>query len=185
MKFPHISSVVNFFSEVRTYFDTNAVMSEGFENLMKNCSKQLKNNNSVIYISSSVMYELKKLSESEVEETVVTAKTRLAEIKVLCDQGIIQIAGNPNHKCPATQQLIKTAIKYRSHNKLAFVTCNKNLSHDLLMQNSLKSYKGHHIYVFNISKNGFLFDYEEQNEQKPKSERINKHQEFLNLFGLN
>ena len=41
MKFPHISSVISFLSEVRTYFDTNAVMNEGFENLLKLCSRQL------------------------------------------------------------------------------------------------------------------------------------------------
>lgn len=185
MKFPHISSVISFLSEVRTYFDTNAVMNEGFENLLKLCSRQLKENNTSIYITSSVLYELKKHSESEEEQKAKTAKTRLAEIEVLAKEEIIKYAGNPKHKCPATQQLIKTAIKYRSHNKLAFITCNKDLSHDLLMQNKLKSYNGHHIYVFNISRKGFLFDYEEQNEQKPKSENTNKHQDFLILFGLN
>ena len=188
MKFPHISSVISFFEEVHTYFDTNAVMNEGFENLLKLCSRQLKENHITIYITSSVLCELKKISESEEKSTAITAKTRLAEIEVLTNQGIIKHIGNPNQKCPATQQLVKIAIKYRSHNKLAFITCNKELSHDLLMQNNLKSYNGHHIYVFNISKKGFLYDYEERSEKaekKPLFGKINQENDLLNLFGLN
>lgn len=187
MKFPHISSVVNFFSDVCTYFDTNAVMNEGFENLLKLCSRQLKEKQISICITTSVLYKLKQLSESEEIETSNTAKTRLAEIEVLTKEGIIKCVGNPNHKYPATQQLVKFAIKYRSHKKLAFITNSKALTHDLLMQNKLKSYNGHHIYVFNISKKGFLFDCEE-NECSESNENMNEsisNNNFLNLFGLN
>lgn len=187
MKFLNISSVINFFSETSTYFDAKAVMNEGFENLLKLCSRQLKEKQISLYITTSVLYKLKQFSESEDFETSNIAKTRLAEIEVLTQEGIIKCIGNPNHKCPASQQLVKYAIKYRSHKQLAFITNSKSLSHDLLMQNELRSYNGHHIYVFNISKKGFLFDCEENEideSNKNTSESIGNNN-FLNLFGLN
>lgn len=174
MKLSDLDSVIDFFAENDTYIDTNAVMNYGFETLMRNCSLKLKERGTKIFICHSVMNELKKLAASNNIETALTAKLRLTELEIWSGLGIIEFDGNPEDKHPATQHHISIVIKHRTHRKLAVITCNRKLAHDILMQNNLQSFNGNHTYVFNISKSGFLYDYEEGTDTT----------KILKMFGL-
>ena len=192
MKFPSIKSVINFLTENDTYFDSSAIMSNGFEELMKNCARQLKESEAKIFIPTETGKRLLNLTESDNPKTAATARIRIDELSVFASQPIIKYAGNPKQQLLEPQQIIKLVLKYRNNRNLAVVTCKPDLAHDILMQNTLQSYKGNHIHVFNISKSGHLYDYEENTSQYtqktetksavPKAD--SQTERILNMFGL-
>lgn len=192
MKFQNVNDIVTFFSENDTYFDTSAIMNNGFEALMKKCAQQLKENGTQILIPTEVGNQLVNLTKSDNPKTAATAKLRIDELSVLASQPIIKFVGNPKQKQLAPQQIIKLVVKYRNSKKLAVVTCTHSLAHDILMQNDLRSFKGNHIHAFNISQSGHLYDYEENESQyKSNENNITSDQEIdsetariLDMFGL-
>lgn len=192
MKFPSIKSVINFLAENDTYFDSSAIMNKGFEELMKNCARQLKESGTKILIPTEAGNQLLKLTESDNPQTAATARLRIEELSVFASQPIIKYVGNPKQQFLEPQQIIKLVLKYRNNRNLAVITCKPDLVHDILMQNSLQSYKGNHIHVFNISKSGHLYDYEENTSQyTQKKETVtavskvdSQTERILNMFGL-
>lgn len=167
-------------------------MSNGFEELMKNCARQLKESGTKIFIPTEAGKRLLNLTESDNPKTAATARLRIDEISVFASQPIIKYVGNPKQQLLEPQQIIKLVLKYRNNRNLAVVTCKPDLVHDILMQNTLQSYKGNHIHVFNISKSGHLYDYEEsisQHTSKKETEASvpkidSKTERILNMFGL-
>ena len=76
MKFPSIKSVINFLAENDTYFDSSAIMNKGFEELMKNCARQLKGSGTKIFIPTEAGNQLLKLTESK-QRIILFNKTDL------------------------------------------------------------------------------------------------------------
>lgn len=190
MKFPSIKSVINFLSENDTYFDSSAIMNKGFEELMKNCARQMKESGTNIFIPTESGNKILNLSESNNPKTAAIARLRIDELSIFASQPIIKYVGNPKQQLLEPQQIIKLVLKYRSNKNLAIVTCQPNLAQDILMQNTLQSYKGNHIHVFNISKSGHLYDYEENTSQYTQKNQTvvpnddSQTQKILNMFGL-
>lgn len=134
MKFPSIKSVINFLAENDTYFDSSAIMNKGFEELMKNCARQLKENGTKIFIPTEAGNQLLKLTESDNPQTAATARLRIEELSVFASQPIIKYVGNPKQQFLEPQQIIKLVLKYRNNRNLAVITCKPDLVHDILMQ---------------------------------------------------
>lgn len=186
-----INNVIEFLSEHETYIDTNVLMNEGFAKMLRYFLPEMRRNNVKLYISYPVFNELNKLSCSEDKATSNSAKSGIKLLEALKELSIAEMTDNPNNHGLATQFLIKTVIKYRTKKNLAIITCNKKLAEDILMQNSLKSVKGNYTYCLDLSRNGYLYNYDStvdasntDSDKYSKNTEENIDDNILKLFGL-
>lgn len=186
-----INNVIEFLSEHETYIDTNVLMNEGFAKMLRYILPEMRRKNVKLYIPFPVYNELKKLSCSEDKVTSDSAKFGIKSLEALKALYVAEMVDNPNNYGLATQFLIKTVIKYRARKNLAVITCNKKLAEDILMQNSLKSVNGNYTYCLDLSRNGYLYNYDStvdasntDSDKYSKNTEDNIDDNILKLFGL-
>ena len=150
-----IEDPVAFGRKVKLFFDTTALMSDGY-------GDRIKEEKLHLCTIEPVIVHLTNKSRRGNPVAVKRAEETLELIEELKRQGIFTIKSRSRYPFLgyglSMQQLILLALYKMSKKSIAIVSCNQNLSDDIMMMNRLRSVKGNYIYSINLSDAGFLYN---------------------------
>ena len=157
-----IEDPVAFGRKVKLFFDTTALMSDGFRSFLDRYGDRIKEEKLRLCTIEPVIVHLTNKSRRGNPAAVKRAEETLELIEELKRQGIFTIKSRSRYPFLgyglSMQQLILLALYKMSKKSIAIVSCNQNLSDDIMMMNRLRSVKGNYIYSINLSDDGFLYN---------------------------
>lgn len=157
-----IEDPVAFGRKVKLFFDTTALMSDGFRSFLDRYGDRIKEEKLHLCTIEPVIVHLTNKSRRGNPVAVKRAEETLELIEELKRQGIFTIKSRSRYPFLgyglSMQQLILLALYKMSKKSIAIVSCNQNLSDDIMMMNRLRSVKGNYIYSINLSDDGFLYN---------------------------
>ena len=157
-----IEDPVAFGRKVKLFFDTTALMSDGFRSFLDRYGDRIKEEKLRLCTIEPVIVHVTNKSRRGNPVAVKRAEETLELIEELKRQGIFTIKSRSRYPFLgyglSMQQLILLALYKMSKKSIAIVSCNQNLSDDIMMMNRLRSVKGNYIYSINLSDDGFLYN---------------------------
>ena len=157
-----IEDPVAFGRKVKLFFDTTALMSDGFRSFLDRYGDRIKEEKLRLCTIEPVIVHVTNKSRRGNPVAVKRAEETLELIEELKRQGIFTIKSRSRYPFLgyglSMQQLILLALYKMSKKSIAIVSCNQNLSDDIMMMNRLRSIKGNYIYSINLSDDGFLYN---------------------------
>lgn len=152
-----IEDVTGFFLENQTFFDSSALMNESFSAFINKSYLELQAKKAKICVTYATLNLLHALKQSEILETADDARLAVERVLTLAKCGLVELIGHPENRYNEPQQILIAAVKYRANRQVAVVTCNRKLQDDILLQNSLKSFRGKMISALYTTKSGKLY----------------------------
>lgn len=150
---------LEFFSGRCIYGDTSFILNPGFEKFINKNGQSMAEKGIKITFPNNVIQELIGLRNSP--KVGEQADQALKQLEYLDKSGVVAFTKKTTDNYPIAQLMLSLIIKNRTKDSIVIITCNKKISHDVLMQNQIKSYNGHHIYCLNIAPNGFLYNHDD------------------------
>lgn len=180
-----INDVTAFLLEHHTYFDSSVLMLEGFAEFLRSNFLSFRASNLKIYILYPTVHYLEALSEGENTEKATAAQRAIGIVQGLVKYGIADLVGHAENRFHESQQLLIETVKYRTKRSLAFVTCNRKLQNDLVMQNGIRSFNGEVISVLYLTRSGNMYRcFDETEQTKCISAETDEDDDLLKLFNI-
>lgn len=132
------------------YIDSTAIQSNGFQELMIQNARFLKNEDNTIKVHRVVLNEFEKQEDSN------NIKERLNMLKALEEGGVIQYIGNSLESRCTEQLYLDLIVTHRNKKNLTLISNNYDLVHDVLLMNQLVSFSGKEVTTFRITDEGNL-----------------------------
>ena len=182
----YIENIAEIIKSQDTYFDSSALMHKGFTEFIRKNYQQLRVSEAKICVLYSTYNFVEYLMNSPDIKTAENVKETYEKLNSLIRYNILSLKGKPDNRYRESQQILIDALQNRMHKPQAFVTNNRALHHDLLLQKNNKSCFGYPLQILHLSNNGFIFSSEISSDNADKAAKHNDEdiESFFKLFRI-
>lgn len=173
------------------YIDSTAIQSNGFQELMIQNARFLKDEGNAIKLHRVLLNEFEKPKENNNIKERQFIEDRLNMLKALEEGGVIQYIGNSLESRCVEQLYLDLIVTHRNKKNLTVISNNYDLVHDVLLMNQLISFSGKEVTTFRITDEGGLVQVSTQGISKHSDNLITATEDttlqtskLLKMFGL-
>lgn len=149
-KAPNLSFSVRNYDDI--YFDTCALLEEGFRSCLRTMIPELVRTGKRIVIPYPVMQELSYLCAGVTSTCCYQAQRAKALILKLTEVGLTEYAGKPENSEQADHYFVKAVSGDQFCRKIAIVTQDRQLTEDIHLLNRINSARANPVHTYKLEK---------------------------------